>query len=185
MCMCTSERPADISALTAVNHLKLNLSKTELLFILGKDGPCISHCRGFHVLAVWNPGVIFNDGLSCTPNITAVARSCRFAIYSIHRIWSFLTKNAMQLLVQTLVISRLDYCNSLLAGLPASWLNCCNVSRRLQCTSFTIYPNSPCDLLWLPVVARIWFKMMILAFQVVSRTWPIFPKTLVRPHAPA
>ena len=67
MCMCTSERPADISALTAVNHLKLNLSKTELLFILGKDGPCISHCRGFHVLAVWNLGVIFNDGLSCTP----------------------------------------------------------------------------------------------------------------------
>ena len=33
----------------------------------------------------------------------------------------FLTREAAQLLVQELVISRLDYCNSLLAGLPASW----------------------------------------------------------------
>ena len=32
----------------------------------------------------------------------------------------FLTREAAQLLVQALVISRLDYCNSFLAGLPVS-----------------------------------------------------------------
>ncbi|KAK0146308.1 hypothetical protein N1851_014391 [Merluccius polli] len=51
-----------------------------------------------------------------------VTRSCRFALYNIGRIRPFLTREAAQLLVQTLVISRLNYCNSLLAGLPASQL---------------------------------------------------------------
>ena len=63
-----------------------------------------------------NVGIILDDRLSFTPSITAVARSCRFALYNI-RIWSFLTKDAMQLLVQALVM---DHCNSLLAGLSAS-----------------------------------------------------------------
>ena len=36
------------------------------------------------------------------------------------KIRPLLTKKVAQVLVQSLVISRLDYCNSLLAGLPAS-----------------------------------------------------------------
>ena len=58
---------------------------------------------------VRNLDIILDGGLSCTPNITALARSCRFALYNIRSIWSFLTKDAMQLLVQALVIFRLDY----------------------------------------------------------------------------
>ena len=67
-----------------------------------------------------NLGVILDDQLRCTANITAVIKSCRFALYNIRWIRPFLTREAAQLLVQTLFISRLDYCNSLLAGLPAS-----------------------------------------------------------------
>ncbi|KAK6305047.1 hypothetical protein J4Q44_G00238270 [Coregonus suidteri] len=77
------------------HHLKLNPGKTELLFLPGKDCP-------FHDLA-----------------IKAVTRSCRFMLYNIRRVRPCLTQEAAQVLVQALVISRLDYCNSLLAGLPA------------------------------------------------------------------
>ena len=63
-----------------------------------------------------------------SPRITAVARSCRFSLYNIRRIQCFLTQHATQLLVQVLVISRLDYCNSLLAGLLTS------ATKLLQCT---------------------------------------------------
>ncbi len=42
------------------------------------------------------------------------ARSCRFALHSIRKIGPFLTEHATQLLVQALVISRLDCCNTLL-----------------------------------------------------------------------
>ncbi len=47
------------------------------------------------------------------------ARSCRFALHNIRKIRPFLTQHAAQLFVQALVISRLDYCNALLAGLPS------------------------------------------------------------------
>jgi len=67
-----------------------------------------------------NLGVVLDDQLSCNTNITSVARSCRIALYNIRKIRPFLTREAAQILVQALVIPRLDYCNSLLAGLPAS-----------------------------------------------------------------
>ncbi|KAK6301287.1 hypothetical protein J4Q44_G00293850, partial [Coregonus suidteri] len=40
-------------------------------------------------------------------------------LYNIRRVRPCLTQEAAQVLIQALVISRLDYCNSLLAGLPA------------------------------------------------------------------
>jgi len=108
------------------NHLKLNLDKTELLFIPGKDCPqmdLLVTIKDFEVSpapTARNLGVVLDDQLSCNPNINSVARSCRIALYNIRKIRPFLTREAAQMLVQSLVITRLDYCNSLLAGLPAS-----------------------------------------------------------------
>ncbi|KAF4082916.1 hypothetical protein AMELA_G00134090 [Ameiurus melas] len=67
-----------------------------------------------------NLGVILDEGLTFTDHISATARSCRFILYNIKKIRPYLTKQATQILVQALVISNLDYCNSLLSGLPAS-----------------------------------------------------------------
>ena len=104
---------ADISAWTAVHHLKLNLNKTELLFIPWKDCPridlsvTVENIKVLPSSMAGNLGVNLDNGLSCTPYITAVARSCRYPS----------TTSAGSSL---LVISLLDYCNSLLAGIPAS-----------------------------------------------------------------
>jgi len=46
--------------------------------------------------------VVLDDQLSCNANITSVAPSCRIALYNIHRIWTFLTCEAAQILVQAL-----------------------------------------------------------------------------------
>ncbi len=67
-----------------------------------------------------NLGVVIDDKLNFTDHNTKTCRSCRFAVYNIKKIRPFLSEHATQLLVQALVLSRLDYCNALLAGLPAS-----------------------------------------------------------------
>jgi len=66
-----------------------------------------------------NLGVIIDDQLTFTDHIASVSRSCRFALYNIRKIRLYLTQYTTQLLVQTWVSSRLDYCSALLTGLPA------------------------------------------------------------------
>ncbi len=66
-----------------------------------------------------NLEVIFDDQLPFKEHIAKTARSCRFTLHNIRKIRPFLTQHAAQLLVQALVITRLDYCNALLARLPS------------------------------------------------------------------
>ena len=91
-----------------------------------------------------NLGVIRNNGLSCALNITAVARSCRFALLNIPKIWSFLTRDPWSK----------HWSSPAWTAVNPSWLypqplrlTRCSISRMLQRTSFTIYSNSP---MWPP-----------------------------------
>jgi len=128
-------------------------------------------------------------GSLANASITSVTRSCRIAFYNICRTWPFLIREEAQVLVQALIITCLDY--SLLAGLPAS----ANKSlQRIQNAAARLMFNLPelshltplfCDLHFLPVIARIRFKTLVLAYKAVSGTAPTYRQTLVRPHAPA
>ena len=75
--------------------------------------------------------MVVDNQLFYNGNITSVARSSRIAPYNIHRVWHFLTRETAQVLVQALVITCLNYCNSLLAGLPTSAI------KSLQCGVIT------------------------------------------------
>ncbi len=107
------------------HHLQLNLAKTELLVFPAT--PTLQHALTIQIgsstitpsASVRNLGVTF-DQLTFKEHIAKTARSCRFALHNIRKIRPFLTEHAAQLLVQALVISRLDYCNTLLAGLPSN-----------------------------------------------------------------
>ncbi len=117
---------ADISAWMKEHHLQLNLAETELLVFPAT--PTLQHDFTIQLgsstitpsASVRNVGVIFDDQLTFKDHIAKTARSCRFALHNIRKIRPFLTEHAAQLLVQALVISRLDYCNALLAGLPSN-----------------------------------------------------------------
>ncbi len=114
---------ADISAWMKEHHLQLNLAKTELLVFPAT--PTLQHDFTIQLgsstitpsASVRNVGVIFDDQLTFKEHIVKTGRSCRFALHNIRKIRPFLTEHAAWLLVQALVISRLDYCNALLAGL--------------------------------------------------------------------
>src|SRR4029434_2675996 len=123
------------------HHLQLNLAKTELMVFPAKQ--VIHHNININIdslsLSARNLGVIIDDQLTFTDHIASVSRY------------------ATQLLVQTLVSSRLDYCNALLPGLPA-----CVVKplQMIQNTVTRLVFNQPkrahvtpllIELHWLPV----------------------------------
>ncbi|XP_064174041.1 uncharacterized protein LOC135245123 [Anguilla rostrata] len=124
-------------------------------------------------------------------NIAATTRSCRFILYNIRRIRPLLTNYSTQLLVQAMILSRLDYCNSLLAGLPAS---ATRPLQLIQNAAARLVYNLPRDshvtpllisLHWLPVQARIRFKTLVLAFQAVKGSAPGYLQKMIRPYKPA
>ncbi len=116
----------DISAWRKEYHLQLNLTKeraSQLPSLPIRTAPVYHPARCINIIPLCsarNLGVILDDQLTFKDHIAKTSQSCRFALHSIRKIRPFLTEHATQLIVQALVIiSRLDYCNALLAGLPS------------------------------------------------------------------
>ncbi|KAI5107776.1 hypothetical protein C0J45_1370, partial [Silurus meridionalis] len=135
-----------------------------------------------------NLGVTMDNELSFFPHFVNVARSCRFLLSNIRRIQPFLSTQAAQVLVQSLVILRLDYCNSLLAGLP---LNAICSLQMIQNAAARLVFNLPKfshttpllrSLASLPVAARIRFKTLILAYKAKNGPAPSYLRDLFTSH---
>ncbi len=188
---------ADISAWMKEHHLQLNLAKTELLVIPAT--PSLQHDFSIQLCtsiitpstSVRNLGVIFDDQLTFKEHIAKTARSCRFALHNIRKIRPFLTEHAAQLLVQALVVSRLDYCNALLAGLPS---NTIKPLQMIQNAAARLVFNEPkrthvtplfISLHWLPVAARIKFKTLMLAYRTTTGSAPSYFHSLLRIYIPS
>ncbi len=97
-----------------------------------------------------------------------------------------MTEHATQLLVQALVISRLDYCNALLAGLPS---NTIKPLKMIQNAVAQLVFNEPkiahvtplfISLHWLPVAARIKFKTLMLAYRTTTGSATAYFHSLLR-----
>ncbi|XP_068569107.1 uncharacterized protein [Cebidichthys violaceus] len=179
------------------HHLKLNLDKTELLFLPGKGCPhrdlsiTIDDTVVTPTRTERNLGVTLDDQLSFSANIASVTRSCRFLLYNIRRILLFLTDETAQVLIQALIISRLDYCNSLLAGAPASAIRPLELVQKAAARLVFNRPKFShttfllCSLHWLPVRARIQFKTLVLEYRAVKGTAPSYLQATVKTHTPA
>ncbi|XP_072542833.1 uncharacterized protein [Salminus brasiliensis] len=183
---------ADVSSWMAAHHLKLNPSKTELLYIPGTAGPRNDLAITFENSLVTpstearSLGVVMDDQLSFSSHVANVTRSCRFLLYNIRRIRPFLSREATQVLVQSLVTSRLDYCNSLLAGLP---LRTIRPLQLIQNAAARVVFNVPKfshvtpllrSLHWLPVAARIRFKTLTLAYKAKNGPAPPYLMAMVK-----
>ena len=67
-------------------------------------------------------GVIVDDSLDMKEHIRKVCRAATFGIYRIGKIRKYLNQSSTERLVNALVTSHLDFCNSLRINLPASHL---------------------------------------------------------------
>ena len=66
-----------------------------------------------------NLGVIIDANFTLSSHINDLCKKAFFFINSIGRIRKYLPPDPLKRLVNALVISHLDYCNSLLCGLPS------------------------------------------------------------------
>ena len=74
-----------------------------------------------------NLGVLFDRNLKFDAQITKTCCAGYYYLYNIRKIRKYLTLDSTRCLVHTLVMGRVDYCNSLLYGLPRNNIN------KLQC----------------------------------------------------
>uniref|UniRef100_A0A8C5QC46 Reverse transcriptase domain-containing protein n=1 Tax=Leptobrachium leishanense TaxID=445787 RepID=A0A8C5QC46_9ANUR len=187
-----------ISSWMASHHLKINMSKTELLLIppsnaspppdfsITVEGITISPSNQVRCL-----GVTLDSALSFIPHIQSLSSSCRYQLSKISRIRPFLTAVTTKQLIHALVISRLDYCNNLLSGLPLSRLSplqsILNASARLiHLTCHSVSAAPLCESLhWLPIHCRIKFKILILTYKTLTNSAPHYLSSLITKYTPA
>ncbi len=142
-------------------------------------------------VSVRNLGVIFDEQLTFKDHIAKTARSCRFSLHNIRKIRPFLTEHAAQLLVQALVISRLDYCNVLLAGLPSSTIKPLQMIQNAAARLVFNEPKSShvtplfISLHRLQVAARIKFKTLMLAYRTTTGSAPTYFLLLMTIYIPS
>ena len=136
----------DIHKWMLYNDLKLNGDKSELLVISSARRPrptlnsvCIENDIVSAAPSAKNIGVVFDEAMSLVLHVTNICKTSCFHLRAICKIRQFLDKDFTILLLHAFVIPRLDYCNSLLFGLPdchqstSTYLKLCS-SSGLLCT---------------------------------------------------
>ena len=119
-----------ISAWMKASFLKLNGDKTEVLVITPPSVtssiiPSVDICGASIMCSdcVRNLGVLFDDKLNYHQHIKSVCAKAYYQLHLIGRVRRYINEDATRALVQANVTSRLDYCNSLLLGLPDTLIN--------------------------------------------------------------
>ena len=181
------------------NHLKLNESKTEFLIIGNKavlkklDGIPQINIGSETIIpnaSAKNIGVVFDSNMSMAEHVRSVTRACYHQLHKIGQIRPFLTEEAAASLVRSLVLSKLDYSNSLLYGLPDSLIDKLqlvqNSATKLVMRKKKSDHVTPLlkHLHWLPVRLRIIFKIYLLTFKAVHHLAPAYLCELVQPYQP-
>ena len=181
------------------NKLKLNTDKTEIMLVGARSRlASIDHqsaCfNGSHVAlqsCVKYLGVKIDQSLTMHEQISSVCRAAFLELRRIASIRQYLSSDAATKLVNALITSRLDYCNSVLAGLPAEQISRLqrvqNSAARLvmkKCKRDHITPVLKA-LHWLPVKFRWQFKLAIFAYRHFEGTLPAYLSSVLHTYQPS
>ena len=175
-------------------HLKLNPSKFNFI--------CLSKSKSFPTslppiiisdLTIYPSSTIrclsflLDSSLFFNPQILSVASFCFFHLHRIRQISSYLDDASFKILVCSLVLSRLDYCNCLYFNLPKSTLyplvKAFNSAARLvsHTPKFSHISPSLVALQWLPSHFGFSFKICTFMYKISHSTSPSYLSNLLLP----
>lgn len=182
-----------------INGLSLNPDKSEAV-IVGTDarqrleGPIDSVQLNQTTIpvskCVKTLGVVLDNTLSFDEHVEHVCKSTNYHIRALRHIRKHVTRNDAATIATAMVSSRLDYCNAVLCGASAK-----NIAK-LQRIQNTLARVVACkrrrdhitpvlaELHWLPVAARIDFKIALLTFKAIKTRQPAYLQELLHFRAP-
>ena len=171
-----------IKAWVTANMLKLNENKTDLMLITSIR---TKHLNSLPTsITIGNAQIPFNLGLTLdchlimNAHVSNIARTCYFELSRLASIRIFLTSTATATLVSAFVLSRIDYCSSLLFGSTHDVTSHLQRKQNYAARVILLLPKSSSitthlkSLHWLPVKARSTCKIDCLCYHCHSSTAP-------------
>ena len=178
----------DVSAWMAANRLLMNDSKTEVLWCsslrrqnqIPTASVRIGKTQVQPVRSVRDLGVLLDADVTFKTHVTATVRACFAALRRIRSVRRCLPRPCLLTLIRALVITKLDYCNSVLAGTPMylqqRLQSVLNAAARLVFSARRSDHITPLlqELHWLRVPERIQFRLCVLAYRCLHGTAPSY-----------
>ena len=177
----------DIKVWMLTRKLKLNESKTDILLV--KGGLRVDIETEFGALdleglllypssSVKNLGMTIDSSLNFKCQINNLVKVCNYNIRNLYAVRKYLNKETLTGLVHSLIMSHVDYCNSLYLGLPNYVLKKIQtILNKCARLIFSLPPRTPTthyliELHWLPVRARIEFKICLIVYKAITFNQP-------------
>ena len=176
------------------NKLCNNGEKTEFIIVGRKSQLAkvnlqnlqINNCTIRISDKIKNLGVIFDRHMTMDNHIAKMCRSAYFNIRNISKVKKLVNTDCLKMLVNSLVTPHLDYGNGLLLGVK---LNSINKLQLAQNSAVRLIANlrkhdhiteSRRRLHWLPIKARIEYKVLANTWKAVNNQAPEYLKSLIK-----
>ena len=125
------------------------------------------------------------------PQINSICRSCYLHLRHLGQVRNFLTQDALAILINALVTSKLDTLNALLHGLPDYLIDKLqlvqNQAARLLLRKKKYDSVTPLlkSLHWLPVRIRLDYKVSLLTYKCLNGMAPSYLSSLLKVYKPS
>ena len=183
----------------AQNGLSLNPDKSEAI-LLG-TGARLRHEQPISSISIAGSdvdirdsvkslGVTIDSGLTFNEHVSYICKTSAYHIRSLRHIRKFIDNDAAMSVATALVGARVDYCNSLLYGTSKRNIDKLqrlqnSLARAVTCTGVSEHITPVLSKLhWLPITARIHYKMALLTHKVMSTQQPAYLAALLRRSQP-